>query len=94
MILGSGLFLRSEPNQKADRIVLMPYKSSGKIIDIKRILCYRKASCSWLKVSYKDKIGWAFAGYIRVFRTEEELKEFLRQKMILISSIISKKQIS
>ncbi len=77
----SGLFLRSEPNQKADRIVLMPYKSSGKIIDIKKeFSVIEKLRAPWLKVSYKDKIGWAFAGYIRVFRTEEELKEFLRQK--------------
>lgn len=77
----AGLFLRSEPNRSSEKILLMPYKSSGKIIGIQReFSVIEKIRAPWLKIEYKDKVGWAFAGYIRVFTTESERDEFLKQR--------------
>lgn len=77
----SGLFLRSEPSQNSKKIILMPYKSSGKILDIKKeFSIIDTLRAPWLKIEFKNQIGWAFAGYVHVFKTEEELKDFLKQK--------------
>lgn len=79
----AGLFLRSEPNRSSEKILLMAYKSSGKIIGIqKEFSIIEKIRAPWLQIEYKDKVGWAFAGYIRIFTTESERNEFLKQNDI------------
>ncbi len=76
----AGLFLRKEPSRESGKILLMPYKSSGKIVGIqKEFSVIDRIRSPWVQVQYRDSVGWAFAGYLRVFQEEKELKEYLKQ---------------
>lgn len=76
----AGLYLRKEPSRESAKILLMPYRASGKLIGIqKEFSVIDRIRSPWVQVQYRDSVGWAFAGYLRVFQEEKELKEYLKQ---------------
>lgn len=76
----SGLYLRKEPSRESAKILLMPYKASGKLTGIhKEFSVIDRIRSPWVQLQFRDSVGWAFAGYLRVFQEEKELKEYLKQ---------------
>ncbi|EOQ88432.1 signal peptidase I [Leptospira yanagawae serovar Saopaulo str. Sao Paulo = ATCC 700523] len=61
----NGLRLRKEPNIESEKIELIPFEEELLVTKQKddRIIIDGKEG-SWVQVTYKDKIGWVFNGYL------------------------------
>lgn len=65
VIAGSGLLIRADPDTNSSRLGLVPY---GKQVEVlgqseKRMTIGGKSG-HWTKISYENKTGWSFGGYL------------------------------
>lgn len=59
----AGLILRSEPTERSKEIVSIPYGTKLKVIAIDETPdTYDGTRGYWVKVSFNQKVGWAFSG--------------------------------
>lgn len=61
----NGLYLRKLPDQKSEKIDLIPFKEKLIILEKdKNIFMIEKTQGNWVKVQWNNKIGWVFDGFI------------------------------
>ena len=62
---GSGLILRSEPNQTAASLGVIPYRTKVDILEKKaESVTIGADTGSWTKVRYGQQAGWVFGGFL------------------------------
>ncbi|WP_136465962.1 SH3 domain-containing protein [Flagellimonas onchidii] len=73
----SGLSLRESPSANAEKITIIPYKSEVSIISDSGILLTVTEfpgfdyTDNWVKIKYKDFIGYSFMGYLSTIKPPE-----------------------
>lgn len=78
----SGLSLRKTPDKNAEKITVIPYKSKVNLISYStETLTVSEFSgfnytTNWVKVKYKDFVGYAFMGYLSIIKPPEISKSY------------------
>lgn len=68
----SGLNLRDAPNLKAKVKTVIPFLSTGTVTSVNQTIeTIQGRTGYWLQVSYKDKMGWLFSGFVLTGESDE-----------------------